>query len=214
MSLVFICNSILFSRLGLSSLPLFWNIFQIDSLSSPLLFGLVGFYHAHSPAGYFSAFSFCLLCCVCGLLSASWGVIVPLNCEACSLWLGFDQWLVKTSWLGKLLSVFWWVELDLVYLEGSTVSSGESWCVTGFGIALGNMSLSVQGCVPVLLEDYCEVSCTAAWWLLGWSLVSVYVWRLFGGLLSINVSWGQEFYDGPKFWSWASCLWVSLSLIL
>jgi len=29
----------------------------------------------------------------------------------------------------------------------------------------------------------------------------VKVWRLLGGLTSINVPWGQEFYDGPKFWS-------------
>ena len=26
-------------------------------------------------------------------------------------------WLVKVSWLGKLVSVFWWVELDFFSLE-------------------------------------------------------------------------------------------------
>ena len=27
-------------------------------------------------------------------------------------WVGLDGWLVKVSWLGKFVSVFWWVELD------------------------------------------------------------------------------------------------------
>ena len=35
--------------------------------------------------------------------------------------------------------------------------------------------------------------------LLGWSLVSVYLWRLLGELLSINVPWNQEFCDVLKF---------------
>ena len=30
---------------------------------------------------------------------------------------------------------------------------------------------------------------------LGWSLVSVYIWRILGELLSINVPWSQEFCD-------------------
>ena len=28
-----------------------------------------------------------------------------------------DRWFVKVSWLGKLVSVFWWVELDFFSLE-------------------------------------------------------------------------------------------------
>ena len=35
-----------------------------------------------------------------------------LYCGVSSLWVGLDGWLVKVSWLGKLVSVFWWVELD------------------------------------------------------------------------------------------------------
>ena len=38
---------------------------------------------------------------------------------------GVDLWLVKVSWLGKLVSVFWWVELDLFSLECNDVSSSE-----------------------------------------------------------------------------------------
>ena len=30
----------------------------------------------------------------------------------------------------------------------------------------------------------------------------------FRWVLSIIVPWDQEFYDGPKFWSWTSCLWI------
>ena len=36
-----------------------------------------------------------------------------------------DWWLVKVFWLGKLVSVFWWVELDFFFLECSEVSSSE-----------------------------------------------------------------------------------------
>ena len=38
---------------------------------------------------------------------------------------GLDDWLVKVSWLGKLASVFWRVELDFFSLECSGVSSNE-----------------------------------------------------------------------------------------
>ena len=41
------------------------------------------------------------------------------------LWLGLYWWLVKVSWLGKFVSVFWWVELDFFSLECSEVSSNE-----------------------------------------------------------------------------------------
>jgi len=39
--------------------------------------------------------------------------------------MGLDKRLVKVSWLGKLVSVFWWVELDLFSLEYNQVSSSE-----------------------------------------------------------------------------------------
>ena len=40
-----------------------------------------------------------------------------LYCEVSSLWVQLYRWLVKVSWLGKLVSVFWWVELDFFSLE-------------------------------------------------------------------------------------------------
>ena len=48
-----------------------------------------------------------------------------LYCGVSSLWVELDGWLVKVSWLGKLVSVFWWVELDFFSLECSEVSSNE-----------------------------------------------------------------------------------------
>ena len=64
-----------------------------------------------------------------------------------------DQWLVKVSWLGELMSVFWWLELDLFSLECNEVSSSEFWGVYGFRMAFGSPSFNVQCCVSVLLEN-------------------------------------------------------------
>ena len=95
----------------------------MDSLSLPLLFGLVGIYLVPLPAKYFSAFSSCLYCYVCGGLSVFCQFVVPLYCGCSLLWVGLDGWLVKVSWLRKLMSVFWWVELDFFSLECNEVSS-------------------------------------------------------------------------------------------
>ena len=48
-----------------------------------------------------------------------------LYCGVSSLWVGLYRWLVKVSWLGKLVSVFWWVELDFFTLECNEVSNKE-----------------------------------------------------------------------------------------
>ena len=39
------------------------------------------------------------------------------------MWVGLYQWLVKVSLLRKLMSVFWWVELDFFSLECYELSS-------------------------------------------------------------------------------------------
>ena len=36
-----------------------------------------------------------------------------------------DEWLVKVYWLGKLVLVFWWVELDFFSLGCNEASSSE-----------------------------------------------------------------------------------------
>ena len=76
-----------------------------------------------------------------------------LYCRVSSLWVGLYRWLVKVSWLGKLVSVFWWVELDFFPLECSEVSRNELRDVSRFGVILGSLYIEAQGCVPVLLEN-------------------------------------------------------------
>ena len=48
-----------------------------------------------------------------------------------SLWVGLYQWLVKVSWLGKLVWVFWWVGLDFFSVECNSVMSYEMSVVLG-----------------------------------------------------------------------------------
>ena len=72
-----------------------------------------------------------------------------LNCGVSSLCVGLYRWLVKVSWLGKLVSVFWWVELYFFSLECNEMSSNELWDVYGFGVTLGCLYLGAQGCFCV-----------------------------------------------------------------
>ena len=101
-----------FQDFGSLSWSLFGILYQVDSLSLLLLFGLLGVYPVPLYSGYFSAFSSCLYCCVWGAFPYSGSLWSSLYCGVSSLWVGLDGWLVKVSWLGKLVSVFWWVELD------------------------------------------------------------------------------------------------------
>ena len=80
---------------------------------------------------------------------------------------GFYQWLVKVSWLGKLVLVFWWVELDFFSLECNEVSSNEFLDVSGFGVTLGSLYIEAQGYVPVLLENLHGMSFSETCWPLG-----------------------------------------------
>ena len=51
---------------------------------------------------------------------------------------------------GILVPVFWRMELNLVSLEGSAVSSSVFCGIYGFGMALRYLPINVQGCAPVL----------------------------------------------------------------
>ena len=62
----------LFQDFGSFSLSLFGILYQVDSLSLPLLFGLIGIYPVPLPVGYYSVSSPCLHCCVWGGLSVFW----------------------------------------------------------------------------------------------------------------------------------------------
>ena len=98
----------MFSRFGSFSLSLFGILYQVDSLSLPLLFGLVGIYPVPLPAGYSSVSSSCLYCYVWGGLSVFWqfvefsllwsflavGEVVGMACQ------GF---LVRESCVGVLV---------------------------------------------------------------------------------------------------------------
>ena len=164
----------------------FWIIFTITIMNSfsgrssfPRCFlGLVGFYIVPSSAGYFSAFSFCFICCVWDLLSEDWRVIVFLNCGICLPWVGLDPCLVKVSWFGGLVPLFWSTELDIVSLKGSVMSSSKFWGVSGFGMAFGRLSANEQCCVSVLLKK-CD-GASGHWSLLvfGWA----WFWCWDGGI--------------------------------
>ena len=81
--------------------------------------------------------------------------------------MGLDGWLVNVSWLAKLVSVFWWEELDFFSLECNEVSSNEYCDVVGFGVALRSLSIDAQGYVPALLENFCGMSSSGTCLLLG-----------------------------------------------
>ena len=78
--------------------------------------------------------------------------------------MGLDVWLVEVCWLGKLVSVFWWVELDFSLwsaMECPVVSFEMSvwvWC---------DLYVDAQGHVPALLENLRGISCSGTYCLLG-----------------------------------------------
>ena len=128
-SRLFICNSILFSR--------FWIIFTIiiqNSLSGrfPISSSFVWF------GGHLScSFPYWVFLCLFILfifLCLGWPFHILAVCGSSLLWrflaVGGVGWgLVSVSWLGKLASVFWWVELDFFSLKCNEVSSSEFWDV-------------------------------------------------------------------------------------
>ena len=150
-----------FQDFGSFSLSLFGILFQVGSLSLPLLFGLVGIYPVPLPPGYSSVSSSCFK-----LLSFGWlfcilavcGVLFIVEFPHCG-------WgCTGVSWLGKLVSVFWWVELDFFSLGCNEVSSNELWDVNGFGVTLGSLYIEAQGCVLVLLENLHGMFCSGTCW--------------------------------------------------
>ena len=84
---------------------------------------------------------------------------------------GVGRVACQVSWLGKLASVFWWVELDFFSLECNKVSSSEFSGVYGFGVTLGSLYINAQGYVPALMDNLHGMSCSGTC-CLGWSLVS------------------------------------------
>ena len=66
---------------------------------------------------------------------------------------GFGLEACQVPWLGKLVSVFQWVELGLLSLEHDEVSSSEFWGVYGFGMTLDSLYVNTHVWVPVSLEN-------------------------------------------------------------
>ena len=64
------------------------------------------------------------------------------------------------------MPVFWWIRLALVFLVGSSASSGLFWGVCDLFMILGSLSASGWGCVPVLLVVCHRLSSSVACWLL------------------------------------------------
>ena len=93
--------------------------------------------------------------------------MVPLYCESSFLWVGLEEWLVKVSWLGKLASVFWWVELDLFSLECNEVSSNDFWDVCGFGVTKYRETCILMIRAVFLPCWRISVSFSGTCWLLG-----------------------------------------------
>ena len=97
----------------------------MDSLCFPLLFGLVGIYPVLYLLGIPLSRHFVYIAEFGVAFLYSGNLWSSLYCGVSLLWVGLYRWLVKVSWLGKLVSVFWWVELDFFSLECNEVSSNE-----------------------------------------------------------------------------------------
>ena len=67
-----------------------------------------------------------------------------LYCGVSSLCVGLYRWLVKVSCLGKLVSVFWWMELYFFSVKCNEMSSNELWDVYGFGVTLAACILELS----------------------------------------------------------------------
>ena len=94
--------------------------------------------------------------------------MVPIYCGVSSLWVGLDGWLVKVFWLGKLVLVSWWVELDFFSLWSAMKCPVISFEMSvGLVVTLVSLYIKAQGYVPVLLENLRGMSCSGACWPLG-----------------------------------------------
>ena len=116
--------------------------------------------------GGFFAFLFCLSSCVWGLFFSGCWFIVPIVFGFCPQWLRLVQWVVWAFLCRRLVPVFWWMRLDLVFLLGVSMSGGVFCGVCGHIMILGSLSASGWGCVPVSLAVLHQVSSTVACWSL------------------------------------------------
>ena len=113
-----------FQDFGSFSVSLFRILYQVDSLSLPLLLGwgaFILFLYLLEISLPFHLVYIALF----GVAFLHYGSLwLPLLWSFLTVG-GVYGWLVNVSWLGKLVSVFWSVELDFFSLECSEVSSNE-----------------------------------------------------------------------------------------
>ena len=76
-------------------------------------------------------------------------------------------------------------------------------------MTLGSLYIEAQVYVPVLLENLHDMSCSGPCWPLGGAWFQ-YRYGDIDELLLINVPWSQEFSDGLRIWTKASCFWFSV----
>ena len=98
-----------FQDFGSFSLSLFGILYQVESLSLHLFFGLVGIYPVPLPAVYSSVSSSCLYCCVWGGLSVFWQFVgFSLLCSFLTVggvvWVACQDFLVREACVGVLVS--------------------------------------------------------------------------------------------------------------
>ena len=97
-----------FLGFGLFSLSLFRILYQVDSLSLPLLFGLVGIYPVPLPAGYPSVSSSWLYCCVWGGFSVflqvvEFSLLWSFLTVGGVVWVACQGFLVREACVGVLV---------------------------------------------------------------------------------------------------------------
>ena len=140
---LFICASVVvfffLSQFWLILLSLLWISFQVDCLFPCPLFCLVGFYCVPSSAACFSVFSFCLIYYGWDLFSKDCKVVAPLTYRICPQGWGWPTVLWWFPGLEVVVSAFWWVELDVVSIKGSVVSTGVLWAICELWMTLGSV---------------------------------------------------------------------------
>ena len=129
---------------------------------------LLGFYLFPLPGTYFSAISFCLTFCVCGLYSSGCSFVFPLGSGVFPLvgevgpgvCAGFlvGVWCLPTDGWSWVLSLWWTGSSQVVYLTGG------SWLRE----TLGSLSAYGWGCVPTLLVVWPEASQHQSLQAFGW----------------------------------------------
>ena len=92
-----------FQDFGSFSLSLFGILYQIDSLSLPLLFGLVIIYSVLLPAGYSLPFHLVYIALFGVAFPYSGSLWSSLYRGVSSLWVGMYRWLVRETCVGVLL---------------------------------------------------------------------------------------------------------------